>query len=76
MFFAPTPGGAGIAEGASLSIMAGVVPPGVAPYYNLLWRFSTTYLAALTGFVSLGWALVHDASRLTSRHPEPRHPRA
>jgi glycosyltransferase 2 family protein len=76
MFFAPTPGGAGIAEGASLSIMAGVVPPGVAPYYNLLWRASTAYLAALAGFVSLGWALVQDASRITSRHPEPRRPRA
>src|SRR5262245_13557678 len=57
MFFAPTPGGAGIAEGASLSIMAGVVPAGVAPYYNLLWRSSTAYLAALVGLLCLGWAL-------------------
>jgi glycosyltransferase 2 family protein len=72
MFFAPTPGGAGIAEGASLSIMADIVPPGVAPHYNLLWRFSTTYLAALAGFVCLGWALVRDTSRVTSRQPEPR----
>ena len=28
VFFAPTPGGAGIAEGASLSIMADIVPAG------------------------------------------------
>jgi hypothetical protein len=76
MFFAPTPGGAGIAEGASLSIMAGVVPASVAPYYNLLWRFSTAYLAALAGLLCLGWALARDASHLTARQPQPRHPRA
>ena len=76
MFFAPTPGGAGIAEGASLSIMADVVPPAVAPYYNLLWRFSTAYLAAMAGLLCLGWALVQDASRIAARQPEPRRPRA
>ena len=72
VFFAPTPGGAGFAEGASLSIMADIVPPGIAPYYNLLWRFSTTYLAALAGFLCLGRALARDASRITPRQPEPR----
>jgi glycosyltransferase 2 family protein len=72
VFFAPTPGGAGIAEGASLSIMADIVSPGLAPYYNLLWRFSTTYLTALAGFFCLGRALVQDASRIPRRHSEPR----
>jgi len=72
VFFAPTPGGAGIAETASLSIMAAIVPPGIAPHYNLLWRFSTTYLAALAGFLCLGRALTQDASRITRRQPEPR----
>src|SRR5262249_537841 len=72
---APTPGGAGIAEGASLSVMAGIVPSSVAPFYNLLWRVSTAYLAALAGFVSLGWALARDASTITSHHPEPRRAR-
>jgi uncharacterized membrane protein YbhN (UPF0104 family) len=72
VFFAPTPGGAGIAEGASLSIMADIVPPGIAPHYNLLWRFSTTYLAALAGFLCLGRGLAQDASRIARRQPEPR----
>lgn len=72
VFFAPTPGGAGIAEGASLSIMADIVPLGIAPHYNLLWRVSTTYLAALAGFLCLGRALARDASRFTPRQPEPR----
>ena len=72
VFFAPTPGGAGIAEGASLSIMTDIVPPGLAPHYNLLWRFSTTYLAALAGFLCLGRALAGDTSRIARRHPESR----
>jgi glycosyltransferase 2 family protein len=76
MFFAPTPGGAGIAEGASLSIMADIVPPAVAPHYNLLWRFSTVYVAALAGLLCLGGAFVRDASRISVRQPEPRRSRA
>jgi glycosyltransferase 2 family protein len=72
VFFAPTPGGAGIAEGASLSIMGDIVPPGIAPLYNLLWRFSTTYLAALAGFICMGRVLTREASRITRRQPEPR----
>jgi uncharacterized protein (TIRG00374 family) len=60
VFFAPTPGGAGVAETASLSIMAGVVPAGYAPYYNLLWRFSSAYLAAIAGLVCLARAALAD----------------
>jgi len=63
IFFAPTPGGAGVAETASLSIMAAVVPAGYAPYYHLLWRFATVYLAALAGLVCLAHAALVDARR-------------
>ncbi len=63
VFFAPTPGGAGLAEGASLSLMADIVPVGFAPYYNLLWRFSTAYLAAIAGLVCLSRALLQDAQQ-------------
>jgi hypothetical protein len=52
-YLAPTPGSAGIAEGASLWIMGGIVPLGFAPYYNLLWRFSTVYVAAAAGLALL-----------------------
>jgi uncharacterized protein (TIRG00374 family) len=72
VFFAPTPGGAGIAESASLSIMADIVPATIAPYYNLLWRFSTTYVTALAGFLLLGRTLAQDASGLARREPEAR----
>ena len=56
-YLAPTPGSAGIAEEASLSIMWDIVPMGYAPYYNLLWRFTTVYFGALTGLFIL-WAAV------------------
>jgi uncharacterized membrane protein YbhN (UPF0104 family) len=71
VFFAPTPGGAAIAEGASLAIMADAVPAGYAPYYNLLWRTTTAYLPALAGFACLASALVRDARRLVRRPSEP-----
>lgn len=64
VFFAPTPGGAGVAEAASLSIMDAIVPVGFAPYYTLLWRFSTLYLAALVGLSCLLRALADDARRI------------
>jgi glycosyltransferase 2 family protein len=67
VFFAPTPGGAGVAETASLSAMEAIVPAGFAPYYNLLWRFTTTYLAAIAGLVCLLRALAQDARRVARR---------
>ncbi len=63
IFFAPTPGGTGLAEGASLSIMSEIVPGALAPYYNLLWRASTLYVAAIAGLFCLLQALVQDARR-------------
>lgn len=60
-FFAPTPGGAGVVETVSLGVMANIVPAGHAPYFNLLWRFSTLYLPALMGFIALGYAMLREA---------------
>jgi uncharacterized protein (TIRG00374 family) len=64
VFFAPTPGGAGVAEAASLSIMDAIVPVGFAPYYTLLWRFLTLYLAALAGLFCLMRSFAEDAQRI------------
>lgn len=61
VYFAPTPGSAGVAESASFVAMGAIVHPGFAPYYNLLWRFLTGYLWALAGLLFLARALVHDA---------------
>lgn len=67
IFFGPTPGGAGLAESASLSIMAAIVPEGLASAYNLLWRFSTLYWAAIAGLICLAHAVTHDGAKLVTR---------
>jgi hypothetical protein len=41
--------------------MADIVPPGIAPHYNLLWRATTVYLTALAGMLCLGHALAREA---------------
>ena len=67
VFFAPTPGGSGLAEGVSISFMSDVVPVGFAPYYNLLWRFTTLYLAASVGLFFLFRTMVSDARKVVTR---------
>jgi uncharacterized membrane protein YbhN (UPF0104 family) len=73
VFFAPTPGSAGLAEGASMAIMSEMVPVGFVPYYNLLWGFSTAYLAALAGLFCLIHAVTRDLRKAVRqpRKPEP-----
>lgn len=71
IFFAPTPGGAGLAESASLSVMASIVPDGFAPHYNLLWRFSTVYLAAAAGLTCLARALAEEARNMLHHGRRP-----
>jgi hypothetical protein len=60
LYFAPTPGSSGLAEVFSLSAMAAIVPAGVAPYYNLMWRASTAYLSAVLGLLFLALTLLRD----------------
>jgi uncharacterized protein (TIRG00374 family) len=72
VFFAPTPGGSGLAEGASLSLMAAIVPIGFAPYYNLLWRSATLYLPASVGLFFLLRTMVQDARKVVSRRRSSR----
>jgi hypothetical protein len=59
-YLSPTPGNAGVAEGVSAWIMENVVPLGFAPYYNLLWRLSTVYIAAAAGLILLFHRIVVD----------------
>jgi uncharacterized membrane protein YbhN (UPF0104 family) len=63
IYFAPTPGASGLAEGVSLTMMAPVVPNGFAPYYNMLWRASTLYFPATAGLLCLAYAMLQDARK-------------
>ncbi|HEU4340871.1 MAG TPA: lysylphosphatidylglycerol synthase transmembrane domain-containing protein [Candidatus Binatia bacterium] len=63
VFFAPTPGSAGVAEAASMTLMSEIMPAGFAMVYTLLWRFSTVYLTAIAGLFCLLRAVTQDAIR-------------
>jgi uncharacterized protein (TIRG00374 family) len=67
IYFAPTPGSSGLAEGASMLMMDSTIPAGFAPYYNLLWRCSTLYLPAIAGLLFLSWAIIQDARKAVGR---------
>jgi uncharacterized protein (TIRG00374 family) len=72
IYFAPTPGGSGLAEGTSLFIMANIVPIGFAPHYNLLWRFSTLYLPACVGLFFFIRTVLRDAPKIIERRYIPK----
>ena len=44
LYFAPTPGGAGLAEIVSATVMSIYVPRDLTPSYILLWRIVVSYL--------------------------------
>jgi uncharacterized protein (TIRG00374 family) len=67
IYFAPTPGSSGLAEGASMRMMDGAMPIGFVPYYNLLWRCSTLYLPAIAGLIFLSWTILQDARKVIGR---------
>jgi uncharacterized protein (TIRG00374 family) len=67
IYFAPTPGSSGLAEGASMLMMDNVIPASFAPFYNLLWRGTTLYLPAIAGLVFLSWTIIQDARRVVDR---------
>ncbi len=72
VYFAPTPGGSAIAESASLAIMAGIVPVGFAPYYNLLWRGSTLYIPAIAGLLWIIHAIMQDIQGIVGKRKYTR----
>jgi uncharacterized protein (TIRG00374 family) len=72
IYFAPTPGSSGLAEGASVSMMDGIISAGFVPYYNLLWRSLTLYLPAVAGLIFLLWAIVKDTRNAVDRRARKR----
>ena len=56
LYFAPTPGGSGLAELLSAAVMSIYVPRVLTPSYILLWRVITCYLTVAFGsFVFWRW---------------------
>ncbi len=56
LYFAPTPGGSGVAEFLSASIMGVYLTDGLKPLYTLIWRLILSWLTIGAGFVVFsGW---------------------
>ena len=67
IYFAPTPGSSGLAEGASMLMMGAAMSAAFVPYYNLLWRSATLYLPAIAGLLFMLWAILQDTRRVVGR---------
>src|SRR6266850_596384 len=55
LYFAPTPGGSGLAELISVAVMSIYVPRALTPSYILLWRIVVSYLTVVFGSI-LFWS--------------------
>jgi uncharacterized protein (TIRG00374 family) len=51
LYFAPTPGASGFAEGLSTLVMSSYVVPVLIPLYTLVWRLVLTWFTIAGGFV-------------------------
>jgi hypothetical protein len=49
LYFAPTPGGSGIAEVTAAAVMTIFVPRELLPTYTLIWRFINSYATVFVG---------------------------
>lgn len=74
LYFAPTPGGSGLAEVLSAAVMSIYVPRVLTPSYTLLWRVIVCYLTVGTGSVVF-WRWLKGAEARVEEHvaPLPRH---
>ena len=67
-YFAPTPGGSGVAEVTAAELMRRVVPDASLGAYVVLWRFLSLYVAMALG----AGAMLHTGfATLRAPHPRP-----
>lgn len=66
VYMAPTPGGAGLAEGGGLYIFSGVLPEAEAAALVIVWRTFTCYIPFLIGALLMGAELSDNAAPTNS----------
>jgi uncharacterized membrane protein YbhN (UPF0104 family) len=73
LYFAPTPGGSGLAELLSAAVMSIYVPRELTPSYILLWRVLVSYLTVGFGsFIFWRWLrLAEDRDGALDPHALP-----
>ena len=57
LYFAPTPGGSGLAELTSAVVMSVYVPRELTPIYTLIWRFINSYATVIAGSLIFWYSL-------------------
>ncbi len=76
LYFAPTPGGSGVAEVLSAAVMSIYVPRELTPSYILLWRIVVSYLTVGFGsFVFWQWLRGAEGRADTDLQDIQEHPR-
>ncbi|MFP4481871.1 MAG: YbhN family protein [Thermovirgaceae bacterium] len=74
LYFVPTPGASGIAEGGGAAIFSFLVPWNVAGVLTITWRFFTEYLSIAMGTVVavrlIGWGQTEALSQVESAENE------
>jgi uncharacterized protein (TIRG00374 family) len=77
LYFAPTPGGSGLAEVLSAAVMSIYVPRELTPSYILLWRLFVGYLTLGVGsFVFWRWLKLWEEHASAEGGAEPNGPDA
>jgi hypothetical protein len=74
LYFAPTPGGAGLAEVVSALVMGIYVPRELTPIYILIWRFIQTYLTVVAGSVVFSYWVRQGLKGIEQEPPVPAAP--
>lgn len=74
LYFSPTPGGSGVAEGGFYMLFAPLVPQHALGILIILWRFFTTYLGVMIGGVVIMKTFGIDRLEgFAGEHMEPVH---
>lgn len=68
-FFAPTPGGSGIAELLSAAVMSIYVPRPLTALYTLIWRLVISYFTIIAGSIVF-WVWVRRGLRSVEQDPD------
>ncbi|GHS87434.1 membrane protein [Synergistales bacterium] len=66
LYFIPTPGASGVAEGGGAFLFGMLMPPNMAGVMAIIWRFFTEYISIFMGVAvvikMLGWGVMEDVS--------------
>ena len=76
LYFIPTPGASGVAEGGGAFLFATLMPANMAGIMSFAWRFFTEYISIFMGVVIavrlLGWGVTEDLHKGASPEEEAR----